>query len=789
MVITSLHRKLLRDLWRLRGQVFAIALVIASGVGVLVMALTTLEALQETALAYYERYDFAHVFAHVQRAPEHIGARVRDIPGVQSVETRVVHLAVLDIEGFEEPVVGQLVSLPESGEPKLNRLAMRNGRYPRLGAENEVVLSEPFANAHGLRVGDSVRAIINGRWRELRVVGLALSPEYVYAIAPGALMPDDLRFGVLWLGKTALQAAFDLEGAFNELSVSLLRGTDPQTVVERIDEILGRYGGVGAYARADQLSNWFLMNEIEQLKTLASILPTIFLAAAAFLTNMVLARLIAVERSEIGLLKAFGYRNRDIAVHYMEFVLAIGLLGVALGWALGSWLGRFETRLYAEFYHFPFLLYHPGPRGYAIAALASLGAALVGALSAVRAAVVLPPAEAMRPPAPPLFHRLRIGSTRLGRSLEQLSRIIVRQIVRWPVRSLLTASGIGLSVAVLVISMQWLDAIHHMLDVYFFQAQGQDITVGFVEPRSSEIVRDLARLPGVLGTEPARFVSARFRYGSRQQREAVQGVPAHQVLYRVYDSSGRALDLPPDGLVISTMLAKLLGVRAGDRVTIEVLEGRRPIVEVPVVGLFETYIGSPAYMEIGAVSRLLHERPSVTAVHLRVDPRQRSALFRALKSSPWVGAVTLKEAAVRTFNDTMARTLMIFVSFFVVFASMLAFGVTYNATRIALSERGRELATLRVLGFSRAEISYLLLGESGLLALAALPLGCLIGYGLARIIVGAFETELYRVPFVINASTYGWAMVVGLAGATASALLVRSRLDRLNLIAVLKTRE
>jgi putative ABC transport system permease protein len=788
-VTTALHRKLLRDLWRLRGQVLAIALVIAAGVGMLVMALTTLEALRETALAYYERYAFAHVFARVERAPEYLATRLRDIPGVQTVETRVVRTAMLDIAGFEEPVVGQLVSVPESGAPRLNRLATRGGRYPRAGAVDEVLLSEPFANAHHLGIGDSVRAVINGRWRELRVVGIALSPEYVYAIAPGALMPDDRRFGVLWLGKTALQAAFDLDGAFNEVSVSLLRGTDPQTVVERLDEMLARYGGVGAYARADQLSNWFLMNEIEQLRTLANILPAIFLAVAAFLTHMVLARLIAVERSEIGLLKAFGYRNIDIAVHYMEFVLAIGLVGVALGWTLGYLLGRHETRLYAEFYHFPFLLYHPGPRGFAIAALVSLGSALVGALGAVRAAVALPPAEAMRPPAPPLFHRLRIGSTRLGRSLEQLTRIIMRQILRWPVRSLLTSAGIGLSVAVLVTSMQWLDAIHQMLDVYFYQAQGQDITVGLVEPRSSEIVRDLARLPGVLSAEPARFVSARLRYGPRQQREALQGLPAHQWLYRVYDSSGRALDLPSDGLVISTMLAKLLGVAPGDRITVEVLEGRRPIIEVPVVAVFETYIGSPAYMEIGAVSRLLHERPSVTAVNLRVDPRQRSALFRALKGSPWVGAVTLKDAAVRTFNDTMARTLMIFVSFFVLFSCTLAFGVTYNSSRIALSERGRELATLRVLGFTRPEISYILLGETGLLVLVALPLGCGIGYLLARLIVTAFETELYRVPFVINASTYGWAMVVSLTAATASALLVRARLDRLDLIAVLKSRE
>jgi putative ABC transport system permease protein len=789
MVMRALHRKLLRDLWRLRGQVLAIALVMASGVGVLVMSLTTVEALGETALAYYERYRFADVFARVERAPEHLADRLRAIPGVQAVETRVVHTAMLDIHGFEEPVIGQLVSLPERSEPRLNRLALRAGRLPAPGRPDEVVLSEPFAQAHGLVPGDQLRAVVNGRWRELVVVGLALSPEYVYAIGPGALMPDDRRFGVLWLGREALEAAFDLDGAFNDVSLSLLRGTDPEAVVDRVDRLLARYGGVGAYARADQLSNWFLMSEIDQHRTLASILPTIFLAVAAFLTHMVLGRLIAVERSEIGLLKAFGYRNHEIALHYARFAVGIGVTGVLLGWFVGYWLGLYHTRLYAEFYHFPFLLYRPGPQVFLVAGVVSLGAALIGALAAVRTAAALPPAEAMRPPAPPLFRRGALGRFDAAQRLDQPTRILLRQVARWPGRSFITATGIAMSVAVLVTSMQWLDAIEHMVDVYFLEAQAQDVSVGFAQPRSSEVERDLGRLTGVQTTEPMRAVAAKMRNGWREEREALQGLPARQQLYRVYDAEGRALELPPEGVVISTMLAKMLDVRVGDSITVEVLEGRRPTFEVVVAETFETYIGSPAYIDNDALARLMQERPSVTAVHLRVDERARAGLFRELKTLPRVSAVTVKQAAVQTFRETMAETIRIFVSMFIVFACALAFGVTYNAARIALSERGRELATLRVLGFTRAEISYILLGEVALLTCVALPLGCVLGYALAGLIVRAFETELYRVPLVVLASTYGWAILIGLAATAASSLLVRRRVDRLDLIAVLKTRE
>jgi putative ABC transport system permease protein len=586
-----------------------------------------------------------------------------------------------------------------------------------------------------------------------------------------------------------MQAAFDLKGAFNRISLTLLRGTDPEDVTRALDELLARYGGVGAYPRADQMSNWFLMNEIRQLESLAAILPTVFLAVAAFLTNMVLARLIAMERSEIGLLKAFGYSNAAIGWHYVKFVLGVAVVGILIGWVGGYYFGKLNTRLYADFYRFPFLLFDPSPRAFVIAAVVSVGAALAGTLGAVRAGVRIPPAEAMRPPSPPLFRRTRLGRGRLFQALDQPTRILLRQIGRWPARSLLTSLGTGMAVAVLVSSLQWLDSIDHLVDVYFQQAQAQDVTVGFATARAGSIERDLGRLPGVVTTESMRSVAAKLRFGSRVERQALQGVPARQELSRVFDASGRALTLPPDGLVIATQLAEMLQVKIGDTIDVEVLEGRRPRFSVPVVATFETYIGAPAYLDIRALNRLMHEGDSVSSVHLRLDRDAQQAFYRELKSIPQVSWLSLKEAAVRTFHDTLAKTLLIFISFFVFFACTLAFGVTYNAARIGLSERGRELATLRVLGFTRAEISYILLGEIGLLTVVALPVGCVLGYGLAAVMLSAFKTELYRIPMALQLETFGVAVLIILAATVFSAFLVRRRLDHLDLIAVLKTRE
>jgi len=786
--LAPLDRKLLRDLWRLRGQVLAIAGVVASGVAVLVMSLGALQALRDTAAAYYERQRFADVFASLERAPERLRPRIEALPGVQAAETRISELALLDVPGFEEPVIGQLLSLPDRGPSLLNRIVLEAGRRPAPGRPDEAVVNEAFAEGHGLRLGDSFRALLNGRMRTLQIVGIALSPEFVYAIGPGALMPDEERFGVVWMGREALGAAFDLEGAFDDVVLALWRGARPEAVIVRLDELLAPYGGTGAFARRDQTSNWFLMSEIEQLANLATILPAIFLAVAAFLTNMVLNRLIALERAEIGLLKAFGYSNAAVGLHYVKMVLAITAVGVALGAALGWWFGLRTTAIYAELFRFPFFFFRPSPGVFVLAAAVSAAAALVGTGRAVGRAVALPPAEAMRPPAPPMFRRTGLGAA-LSRPFDQSTRMILRALLRWPGRSAATATGIALGVGLLVMALQWGDAIDRLAEIQFFEAQRQDVTVGLVQARGDHVTEVLETLPGVLHAEPARFVAARLRAGPRSHRQALHGVARDATLQPVYDARGGRVEVPPEGLLLSTKLAEMLGVEPGDRVTVEVLEGRRPVAQLPVTGLVETYLGTPAYMDLRALGRLLGERPAASAVHLRVDSREEERLFRALKEVPQVAMVTVKRAALAKFYATVAESMLVFISLFAILACLLAFGVAYNSTRVALSERGRELATLRVLGLSRLEISYILLGEVGLLVALGLPLGCGVGLGLVALLADLFETELYRVPLVIRSSTFGTAVAIVVAATAVSGLLVRRRLDRLDLIAVLKTRE
>jgi putative ABC transport system permease protein len=790
MVMRALDRKVVRDLWHLRGQVLAIGMVVAAGIAALIMSLSTLEALDETTAAYYERYRFGDVFAFVKRAPKSVEQRIAALPGVRTVQVRISRFATLDIEGFAEPVMGQFVSVPAGRQPILNQLALQSGRLPMPAAQDEVVLNVPFAEAHGLNVGDAIVAIINGNRRELRIVGTALSPEFVYALGPGALMADDLRFGILWMEHDTLAAAYDLKEAFNSVSLDLDRGANSALILQRLDRLLERYGGVGAIGREDQLSNWFVMNEMEQLRTLSVILPTIFVVVSAFLTNMVLGRLVATERGQIGLMKAFGYSRGEVGLHYAKFVIGIVVVGSLIGIAAGSWLGRINTEMYADLFRFPLLLYRPSTSAMAIAIAVSLVSALLGAAGAVRRAASLPPAQAMTPPAPAVFYRMRLSDTRAARWLDQGSRIIVRNIMRSPMRSLLTMLGVAASIGLLVLAIQWNDSLDYLGESYFFHAQHQDASVGLVEPQSESILRDFAHLPGVLAVEPLRIVGADFSVGPIKHRGSITGVTDDAWLQPIYDdATATIVPAPPNGLVLGTALAEKLGVTIGDTVWLEVLEGRRPEVRLPVVALVETFIALPAFMHIDALNRLLKEPPSTEYVSLLIDRRDEAALYARLKELPLVSAVMLRRAAIDSYNDTLVENIMVFITLFSTLACALGFGVAYNSARIALSERGRELATLRVLGFSRGEISYILLGEVGLLITAALPFGCLLGLGLSELMAAAFATELFRVPLVIRPSTYGLSILIALGATVLSALLVRHRVDHLDLIEVLKTRE
>lgn len=786
--MTALNRKLFRDLAQLKGQSVAIALVMACGVATFVMSASVYRSLSAALTAYYDRYRFADVFAHVKRAPNAAAARLAEIPGVSRVETRVVVDVTLDVPGLVEPAVGRLVSVPGSPTGGLNRVHLRGGRYVEPGRRGEVLVHEAFAAAHGIGPGASLSAVINGRWQKLTVVGVALSPEYVYAIRPGEVFPDDRRFGVFWMAYSELAPAYDLDGAFNDVALSLSPGANEAEVIRLLDRETDEYGGAGAYGRDDQLSHKLIDGELTQLRGMAMIPPTIFLSVSAFLLNVVMARLIGLQRQQIAVLKAFGYARWEIGWHYLKFVLLLVAAGSAVGVALGAYLGRGLTGMYAQFFRFPVYDYRLDASVVLAAVGLTAAAAVAGTLAAVRRAVALPAAEAMRPEAPAEYRGTFLERLGLLRLLPSAGRMILRRLGREPLRAGLTVLGIALSCAVMILGSFVRDTVAYVIDFQFFRVQRYDVSLAFVEPGSPGAVHDASHLPGVLRAEPFRGAPARVRFGPRHRRVGVTGVVPEPQLFRPLDARGDPIPIPEEGLVVSSTLADALGAKVGDTLTVEVLEGERPTREVVLAGVVEDFAGLSAYMDIRAVRRMLRETDTASGVFLTVDPAREAALYALLKRTPRVGSVSIKSAALRGFERTMAENLLRMRAINIAFASVIAFGVVYNAGRIALAERARELATLRVIGFTRAEVSVLLLGELAVLTLAALPVGMICGYALASFAVVALETENQRFPLMIEPATYAAAAVVVLAAAAVTGLVIRRRVDRLDMVEVLKSR-
>jgi putative ABC transport system permease protein len=789
MVMRPLDRKLLRDLWTLKGQAVAISLVIGAGVAMFIMYLSTFHSLRLTQQTYYDRYRFAHVFAGLTRAPLNLRDRAAEIPGVARVDARVVVDVTLDVPGLNEPASGRLIGIDVPVRPMLNDVFLRQGRFPSPARPDEVLISEAFALARELTPGDRLGAVINSRRRELEIVGIALSPEYIYSIRPGELVPDDARFGIIWMQGRALAAAFNMEGGFNNLTLTLLPGASEPDVMARLDRLLAPYGGLGALPRALQTSHWYLDNELSQLQSVGLILPIIFLLVAAFLLNVVLTRIVSVQREQIAALKALGYTNRELAWHYTKLSLLIGAAGGAVGTVFGAWLGAGMTAIYNGFFRFPTLTYRLPADVVAEGVLVSFIAATLGALNAVSRAAALPPAEAMRPEPPTRYRRSVLERAGLARYLSAPVRMVLRNVGRHPFRAATSVLGIAASVSMLILGTFFLDSIGVLMDVQFFMIQRQDVTVNFVLPASARALHEIRRLPGVIHAEPLRAVPARLRAAQRSRIVSVQGLVSQPQLNRVVDVHGGAMRLPPGGLVLSLKLAEVLGANVGDLVTMEVLDGQRPTAAVPVSGIIEEYMGTAAYMNIDALRRLLKEGDTLSGAFLAIDQSYADSLYRRLKGTPMVAGVSLKRSAIESFENTLAETFYVMIFFNLLFSSVIAFGVVYNAARVSLSERSRELASLRVLGFTRGEISLILLGELAVVVLLAIPIGMVLGYGFAGLLVAAFNTELYRFPLVVTPRTYAYAAAAVLVAATLSGLVVRRRLDHLDLVAVLKTRE
>jgi putative ABC transport system permease protein len=786
--LTSLQLKLLRDLWRLRAQAFAIAAVAMCGIASLVTMRGAYEALRLAQHTYYQQYRFADIFASVRRAPLDVADAIRKIEGVADVQARVVFDAPLDVPGLNEPATGRLVSLKPANQNDLNRVYLRAGRLPDPGSRYEILVSEAFASANALQAGAVLKAVINGRREMLTITGIAISPEYINEMR-GSGFPDYRRFGVLWMDHEALSSLLDMREGCNDIALTLSPGASEAEVIYRLDSLLENFGGLGAIGREDQLSHQFISNELAQTRVSATVIPAIFLSVAAFLVHNVLLRLSSLQRMQIGLLKSFGYTNAAIASHYMQFALLTVAVGSVAGVALGGWLGEGLAHLYARFFHFPTLTFSLSASLLLTALILSLLSALLGCGLAVYRVLRMTPAEAMRPESPLRYQRNNLERLHLWQHLPLALRMVLRQLLRTPLKTLLTILGLSMSGALVITGLFSFDALNEVIRFQYRVLQRDEISVMFNEEHSIDIINHLRRLPGVLRAEGFLSMPVKLRVRHREKRTAIIGLERQRQLRLTVDADERSIELPDEGLACSRMLADLLSLKIGEKVEIHFLTGRRQKMEIPVTLILEEPIGTFAYMDMLTLSRLLQKAPTTNGAWLALDMTTAEAFYRTIKVLPAMASTSLREATIQSFLATVGENIRINNTVLVSFACVIAAGIIYNSARIALSEHATELASLRILGFTRNEVTVLLLTEQWLLTAIAIPLGCLIGYGLAAGIAALLSQELFRIPLIVSGRTFLFAALVVTLSAIASSVSIGLRLRQLDFIAVLKTRE
>jgi len=787
--VSPLNKKLLRDLWRIKGQALAIGVVIALGVMLLVMMSGLVTTLDETRKAYYERYRLADIFAPAVRAPKNLADQLAQIPGVQAVEGRVTGGALIELPGVDLPLRAQVISLPDFGQPRLNALYLTSGRLVNSDQSDEILLLEGFAKARQLAPGDRLTATMNGTKRSFLIVGVVQSPEYLYAAVPGEMVPDDRRFAVIWMSESALGAALDMQGAFNEALLDMGRGANLDVILAAVDRILEPYGGLGAYGLEDQMSNRFVVQEISGLEASAVAVPPVFLAIAAFLLYIVVMRLVQAQREQIGLLKAFGYYDLEVALHYFKLVLVISVGGAVLGSVLGIASGQSMAVFYQNYFKFPFIVFRLDPASFVAGFAVSVLAASAGGLLVLRSVFSLAPAVAMRPPAPADFSQMGRFGPITRAILDQPSRMVLRRVMRQPVRMGGAMIGIATGMALSVAMIGMLIAFNVTIDLTFSVVDRSDTALSFVAPLSSNSIFELQRIDGVQMVEPVRIVPVLLRKGLNSYRGAITGLVAAPRLKRALDLNQAPIRLPERGIVLAKPLAEILGVVPGDTIIAEVREGRRPVLDIEVAAIAQTLLGAPAYMEIGALNRALGEQNRVSGAYLRVDGERQKQISNYLKNMPAVAGVTMKASSREALEKMMDEGSGAIRYVMAAIAAIITFGIVYNTTRIAFAESARDLASLRVIGFTRGEAAFVLLGEIGLITLAALPVGAVMGYYLSFVISDAFSTEIYQLPNVFAPEGYGAAALAVLLASLVSGWFVKRDVDRLELVSALKTKE
>jgi len=792
--MAALHRKLGRDLRRSVGVLLTIVAIIAVGTGSFIGFGSAKRILTASQAAYYREYRFADFWVDVKKAPLSAIERIADLPGIAAIETRIAFDVIVDLPGVVEPLTGRLLSAPERGfERTINGICLIQGSGFSTDRNEEVILSEAFAQAHGLEPGDRIELILNRKRESFVIVGTAISPEYVYMVrGQGDFVPDPEHFGILYIKEDYARDVLDFQDACNQVVGRLVPGAeaDVEVLLARIDQMLDPYGVLSSTPRARQASHRFLSDEIEGLTITAAFMPAIFLLVAALVLNVLMSRLAERQRAIVGTLKALGYSDRAVLVHFLSFGVVVGLAGGLAGDGLGELTSKGLVEMYKSFFQFPRFVYRAYPDLLLIGMAISVCFAVAGTAKGAWSVLRLQPAEAMRQRPPERGGAIFLERfTLLWRQFGFRTHIALRSLVRNRIRTASAIISSALSTAIILTSLCMWDSMKFLVAFQFDRVLHSDVDIGMRDEKSVAALFEGRDLPGVDYAEPALGLRCDLRHGRHARRLSITGFePGHRLTTPV-QSNLQPVEIPPDGLVMTNKLAEILGAKVGDRLSLTPVRGRRETVPVRLASTVDGFLGLECYADLRYLSRIVGEDQAVNSVQLAVNPVGRDDLFRSIKELPNAQGINVVENARKSIESTFVATMLAMIGMIVIFAGVIAFGSTLNNSLVEIGDRLRDVSTFRVLGYGPGQIAGIFFRQNLITFLLGLVLAFPIGYWMMVGLASAYDSELFRMPVIIHTGTVLWTAAIALGFVLIVQWFVYRRIKKLDWLEGIKVKE
>lgn len=790
----ALDKKLWRTIRSTKGQFIAVVAVVMLGLSVYISMTTAYYNLERTQQEFYQENSFADYYIHVVNAPQEIIKQIEAVPGVTKATGRI-QKDVPVLKEQNQRATARVTSYPMPLDTELNRIQLQSGRmfdqYPQSGGV-EILVDPQYAEANNIQFNDQVIIVADGRQVPLTVVGIATGPEFGYSIQDTAnLVPDYETFGIVMVPNNQAQQVLNLPGQVNQVLLALAPGADEAKVAQQVKDILEPYGVLADYAREKQLSHAILQGELDQLLTTSRSLPLIFLLLAAAIQFIILSRMVKSQRLQIGVMKALGYNNRQVILHYTGYAICVAVTGALLGTLLGLWFASGMSKMYSYYLNLPDTIGGISYPAILYGSLLSLVTATIAGLTATRSITAINPAESMRPEPPKGTGTILLESwTWLWSKLDSSWKMSLRTIFRNWVRSGITMVGVVFAVGLLVVSFFMNDSIDYMLDRHYQQEQHYDFLIRLGTPVKDYELNNIQRLDGVIRVEPILEIPVKMSYQGRTEDDLLVGLPADVSLKTLMDGNDQPLRLPEEGLLIDQRTAAKLGVGVGDRVTVETRLGLGPshLAQITVTGINQQLIGGGSYLDLGRANRVLQESGLVTGAMLRVEPGKNDLVEAEMNEITGIASILSRHKELANFTKNM-DTLIFFTAVMITFAAVLGFAIVYNSAMISYTERKRDMASLRVLGYTTKEVSGLLFKETAIQSALGIALGLPFGYLMARSYVNAVSSDIFTIPVVVYPQTYLLSALGGIIFISVAHLLTVRGIKRLDLVEALKNKD